>query len=211
MEGKSNFWYFIHVLSRAIFAGAFISIAGWGFLVNPIIGMFLFCVGLIAVIKYNAGLFTGSAGSLYSFSDFLWLLVVLFGNIVGCMTIALLAKVSPFELYNAAAQIVESRLSLGWLNCGLLSIGCGMLMSFAARFARRNNDISDWLPLLFAVPTFIFCGFPHCIADAFYTSVYLTETYTSLLPVKELICYYASIVVGNFVGCNVYRIFAPID
>lgn len=195
-----------NVLRKSAFAGMFIGIAGWGYLVNPVLGMFLFCVGLIGIIKYNLFLFTGSAGFIYEWQDVLLVLVCLFGNLIGCALIALLAQLSPYELYSASTQIVENRLHLGWLNCGLLSIGCGILMSFAAKFSRRNSDLSDWLPLLFAVPAFILCGFPHCVADAFYNLVYVFGTNTSVIPFKEILIYYSSIVIGNFIGCNCFRI-----
>ena len=195
-----------NVLKKSVFAGIFIGIAGWGYLVNPVLGMFLFCVGLIGIIKYNLFLFTGSAGFIYERKDVLLVIVCLFGNLIGCAILALLAQLSPYELYNASTQIVENRLSLDWLNCGLLSIGCGILMSFAAKFSRRNSDLSDWLPLLFAVPTFIICGFPHCVADAFYNLVYVFGAQTSVIPFKEILIYYSSIVIGNFIGCNCFRI-----
>lgn len=195
-----------NVLRKSVFAGMFIGIAGWGYLVNPVLGMFLFCVGLIGVIKYNLFLFTGSAGFIYEWKDALLIIVCLFGNLVGCSVLALLTQLSPYELYDVSAQIVEKRLQLGWFNCGMLSICCGILMSFAAKFSRRNSDLSDWLPLLFAVPTFILCGFPHCVADAFYNLIYICGTNTSLIQFKEILIYYSSIVIGNFIGCNCFRI-----
>ena len=200
-----------NVLRKSVFAGMFIGIAGWGYLVNPILGMFLFCVGLIGVIKYNLFLFTGSAGFIYEWKDVLLVIVCLFGNLVGCVVLALLAQLSPYELYNASVQIVESRLQSGWFNCGLFSIGCGILMSFAVRFAKFaevevHEHFSNWLPLLFAVPAFILCGFPHCVADAFYNLVYVFGTQTSIIPFKEILIYYSSIVIGNFIGCNCFRI-----
>ena len=73
---------FVNVLRKSVFAGMFIGIACWGYLVNPVLGVFLFCVGLIGVIKYNLFLFTGTAGFIYEWEE-AWLLVVcLFGNLV---------------------------------------------------------------------------------------------------------------------------------
>lgn len=200
-----------NLIRKSVFAGMFIGIAGWGYLVNPVLGMFLFCVGLIGVIKYNLFLFTGSAGFIYEWKDALLVIVCLFGNLIGCTAIALLAQLSPYELCNASTLIIESRLQSGWLNCGMLSIGCGILMSFAVRFAKFaevevHEHFSNWLPLLFAVPTFILCGFPHCVADAFYNLVYIFGTNTSVIPFKEILIYYSSIVIGNFIGCNCFRI-----
>ena len=195
---------FLPFMAESVFAGILIGIAGWGFLANPILGMFLFCVGLIAVVKYRARLYTGTAGFLTGWSDVLPLLLILLGNIIGCLAVAAVSLFSPLALPEAATKVITARLETGWLGTGLLAIGCGLLMSLAVDFGRKNRDFSDWLPLLFAVPAFILCGFPHCVADAFYCCVYLFNT--TDLGWGPLAAYYASIVLGNFVGCNLYRI-----
>ncbi len=188
----------------SLWAGILIAIAGWGFLANPVLGMFLFCVGLIAVVKYRAKLYTGTAGFLTSWKELLPLLLILLGNIIGCLLVAAVSLFSPLALPEAATKVITARLETGWLGTGLLAIGCGLLMSLAVDFARRNRDFSDWLPLLFAVPAFILCGFPHCVADAFYCCVYLLNA--TDISWGSLAAYYVSIVLGNFVGCNLYRI-----
>ena len=193
-------------LKSSLFAGVLIAIAGWGFLANPVLGMFLFCVGLIAVVKYQTRLYTGTAGFLSSWRDLPSLLLILLGNIAGCLAVASVALVSPLPLGEAAIKVISSRLAVGWWRTGLLAIGCGLLMSLAVDFARKNRDFSDWLPLLFAVPAFILCGFPHCVADAFYCCVYLFSA--SDIPWLSLAAYYGAIVLGNFIGCNIYRLFA---
>lgn len=192
-------------LKTSLFAGVLIAIAGWGFLANSVLGMFLFCVGLIAVVKYQTRLYTGTAGFLSSWRDLPSLLLILLGNIAGCLAVASVALVSPLPLGEAAIRVIYSRLEVGWWGTGLLAIGCGLLMSLAVDFARKNRDFSDWLPLLFAVPAFILCGFPHCVADAFYCCVYLFSA--SDIPWLSLAAYYGAIVLGNFIGCNIYRLF----
>ena len=192
-------------LKTSLFAGVLIAIAGWGFLANPVLGMFLFCVGLIAVVQYQTRLYTGTAGFLSSWRDLPSLLLILLGNIAGCLAVASVALVSPLPLGEAAIKVISSRLAVGWWGTGLLAIGCGLLMSLAVDFARKNRDFSDWLPLLFAVPAFILCGFPHCVADAFYCCVYLFSA--SDIPWLSLAAYYGAIVLGNFIGCNIYRLF----
>lgn len=192
-------------LLSSLWAGILIAIAGWGFLANPVLGMFLFCVGLIAVVKYRAKLYTGTAGFLTSWKELLPLLLILLGNIIGCLAVASVSLFSPLALPEAATKVITARLETGWLGTGFLAIGCGLLMSLAVDFARRNRDFSDWLPLLFAVPAFILCGFPHCVADAFYCCVYLLNA--TDISWGPLLAYYVSIVLGNFVGCNLYRLF----
>jgi formate/nitrite transporter FocA (FNT family) len=76
-------------------------------------------------------------------------------------------------------------------------------MTTAVNFAKQGETIKQWLPLLLGVPLFILCGFPHCIADAFY---YLTCPFELLLQNKGIILLnYLCIVLGNFIGCNLYR------
>ena len=166
-------------LKTSLFAGVLIAIAGWGFLANPVLGMFLFCVGLIAVVKYQTRLYTGTAGFLSSWRDLPSLLLILLGNIAGCLAVASVALVSPLPLGEAAIKVISSRLAVGWWRTGLLAIGCGLLMSLAVDFARKNRDFSDW---------------------------YLFSA--SDIPWLSLAAYYGAIVLGNFIGCNIYRLFA---
>ena len=190
------------IFKSSIMAGICIGIAGFGYLaIGGIFGSIVFAFGLIAVVSYALKLYTGTAGFIELPEKTGELLLILCGNIVGCLLVAMLARVSPMDIQGMAQHVLESRLSNGWLNCGLLAIGCGFIMSTAVNFARRLN----WLPLLFGVPMFIICGFPHSIADAFY---YLATPFSFLQDnILKIIPLYVSIVVGNFIGCNLYKVF----
>ena len=199
LSGKQIFL----LISRSVFAGVCIGIAGWGFLADKTIGMFLFIFGLATVVSYKAKLFTGMAGYVGSKRDFWELILCIFpGNIVGCLFIALMTRFTPLPLHEAASVVLQSRLSVGPLGCGILAIGCGILMTSAVNFAKKGKEFGYWVPLLFAVPLFIHCGFPHCIADAFY---YLTALDFIQDNPSVLGCYAAS-VFGNFIGCNIPRL-----
>ncbi len=187
------------ILKSSFLAGICIGIAGFGYLITGgLAGAVLFGFGLLAVVNYKLKLYTGTAGFIKK-NEVGMLLLVLFGNILGCLAMGLLARLSPLGLQESAQKILSARLAIGPVRAGLLAIGCGFLMTTAVTFARKDK----WLPLLFAVPTFIVCGFPHCVADAFY---YLC------VPVSfwaenfiNIIVLYVCIVLGNFVGCNFYR------
>lgn len=88
---------------------------------------------------------------------------------------------------------------MGPLKGFVLAIGCGFIMTTAVTFARQGKN----LPLFFGVPLFIMCGFPHCVADAFYYCCASADYITS--NIGAIIAFYLSIVAGNFVGCNLYR------
>ena len=131
------------------------------------------------------------------------LLFILVANIVGCLLVSLLTRMSPLDLGASAQKILESRLAIGPLRAGLLAIGCGFIMTTVVTFAREGKPLA----LLFGVPLFINCGFPHCLADAFY---YMTvPTSYTLEHITDVAVLYPCLVVGNFIGCNFYRFVAP--
>ena len=72
--------------------------------------------------------------------------------------------------------------------------------------AVQGTDKGRWLPLLFGIPAFILCGFPHCIADAFYIASLPLDYITA--HAVDLSAFYCAIVAGNFLGCNAYRLTA---
>ena len=186
----------IAILRSAIIAGICISI---GCVVNlrvgGVAGAVLFAFGLLAVVHYKIKLYTGTAGFIRSHGDWSMLGTVLLGNIMGCALTALACSYAQPDILPPDLAIVQSRLAKGPFACFLLAIGCGFIMTTAVQFGREGK----FLPLLFGVPVFILCGFAHSVADAFY-----------FLAVPELYCIdllivYLAEVLGNFVGCNLYR------
>ena len=187
------------ILRSSFLAGVCIGIAGYGYLAEKsIVGAVLFAFGLLTVVHYALRLYTGTAGFIKR-GEVGRLLLILFGNIIGCLAVALMLRCSPMPLQDTAQGILEGRLAVGPLRGGVLAIGCGFIMTTAVTFARQGK----MLPLLFGVPLFIMCGFPHCVADAFY---YLCVPVDFLMAnLADILMFYVSIVIGNFVGCNLYR------
>ena len=189
-----------NLIRSAIMAGICIGIAGFGYLaVGGIVGAVTFAFGLLAVVHYRLKLYTGTAG-FFAKGELLQLCTILAMNIVGCLLVALMARMSPMPLQDAAQHILEGRLNAGIVQSGVLAIGCGFIMTTAVKWGREGK----FLPLLFGVPLFIICGFPHCIADAFYYLCVPVEYLTA--NAGQVLLLYASIVLGNFIGCNLYRL-----
>lgn len=184
-------------------AGFTIGLAGFGYLtVGGVPGAVVFAFGLLTVIAYGLKLFTGTAGFIGK-DEFPSLLLILLGNVTGCLTVALLTRLSPNDLQSVAQTIMQGRIANGAIRSGMLAIGCGFIMTTSVTFAREKN----YLPLLFGVPLFIFCGFPHCLVDAFY--ILTTPFYFLKSNLTDLLAVYGCVVAGNFIGCNLYRIILP--
>ena len=186
------------ILPLVILAGICISI---GCVVNlrvgGVAGAVLFAFGLTTVVYYGLKLYTGTAGFIRMKGDWLMLCVVLLGNIIGCLLTAWMIAYAQPDCVEPASKILAGRLAKGPLACFLLAIGCGFIMTTAVEFARKGK----MLTLLLGVPVFILCGFAHSIADAFY---FLVSPSEQVLQASVLIVY-VSEVLGNFVGCNLYR------
>lgn len=197
----------IKLLRSSIFAGIAIGTAGFGFLASGVqteaygslVGAVLFSFGLLTVVGYKLKLYTGTAGFILK-NEVGSLFLILLGNIIGCFLVSMLARITPLAVQDAAQNILELRLRTGALRCGLLGIGCGFIMTTAVQFARQKQ----YLPLLFGVPLFIVCGFTHCVADAFYYLCVPVAFWKA--NALHILAVYACIVLGNLVGCNLYRI-----
>lgn len=197
----------IRLLRSSIFAGIAIGTAGFGFLASGVqsdtygslAGAVLFSFGLLTVVGYKLKLYTGTAGFIMK-NEIGNLFLILLGNIAGCFLMAMLSRVSPMDIQAAAQNILEARLRTGALRCGFLGIGCGFIMTTAVQFARQKQ----YLPLLFGVPLFIMCGFTHCVADAFYYLCVPLAFWKA--HALQILAVYACIVIGNLIGCNLYRI-----
>lgn len=192
-----------NTLRSAFMSGICIGIAGFGFLSlkadgHYLAGCIIFAFALLAVVNYKLALYTGTAGFIRK-HEFGYLGLVLLGNIIGCATLSLLTRLTPLPIQESAQALLQARLDLGIVNGSILSLACGFIMTTAVTFARQGK----MLLLLFGVPLFIVCGFPHCIADAFFYSCVPMDFWAA--HVWEILPFYASIVVGNFLGCNFYR------
>ena len=188
----------------SMLAGLCISI---GCIVNLMVGggipgAVLFTFGLITVVHYKYSLYTGTAGFVKNWKDIFTLFwFILLGNWLGCYLTACVATYAIPDLVEKANTIVIARSQVDIWQAFIRAIFCGFLMTTAVKFARENK----WLPLVFAVPVFILAGFYHSIADAFYLCA------SDYLEVKNEIAAivhqnWGMTILGNFVGCNLYRL-----
>lgn len=180
------------IFIRSILAGICIGLGGAIFLkLSGIIGAIMFSFGLLTIVHFKLPLYTGTAGFIQTnkLKEWLNMLVILIGNIIGCFLLSFL------NIHNIdGTNIINSRIDGGILNALLMGIGCGLIMTLIVKAARDKNIIL----ILFGIPLFILLGFYHSIADAFYFAV--SNMNFEYLPI------YFIIVLGNFIGCNIPRI-----
>ena len=160
---------------------------------SGVIGAVMFTFGLLTVVHFKLPLYTGTAGfiELNKASEYYKMIIILFGNILGCILLSYM-NIKGVD----GSTIIQSRLDTTYLQCLLNAIGCGLIMTLIVKGGRDKN----WLLILFGIPLFILLGFYHSIADAFYTMVVSDEMKNMFFG------RYWTIVLGNFIGCNIPRL-----
>lgn len=184
------------IFIRSILAGICIGLGGAIFIkLGGVIGACMFAFGLLTVVHFKLPLYTGTAGfiELDKFTEYTKMLHILLGNIIGCI---ILAQIFDPAQYDGSA-IIQNRIDTGYVQSFLNAIGCGLIMTLIVQGGRDKN----LLLILFGIPVFILLGFYHSIADAFYMMV------TPMDLRNEYFVTYWIIVLGNFVGCNIPRLF----
>lgn len=175
---------------NSILAGILIAIGAIAYLsAGGVAGAFLFSIGLIAVLAYEANLFTGKVGLLAS-REITWmeLVPIWMGNFFGAWIAAIGMRIAKPELVPIAREIVEVRLENGFMANLVLGIFCGLLVYIAV-------NARSWAITVLAVAAFVAAGFEHCVADAFYLNLGTADAFDlwPLVPVS----------LGNAVGANI--------
>ncbi len=187
----------------AVLAGLCIGLGGTVCLSveNPVVGAFLFAIGLLTICSFAFNLFTGKVGyALDNPPAYIGTLAVIWlGNLVGTCLMALLirfTRVYP-ALSEKAAGMVETKLSDNLVSILLLAIGCGMCMYIAVQSYKTREGILQFAFVVLPVMVFILCKFEHCIANMYYFA--LAGNFTSAALPKTLL-YLLVMTVGNAIG-----------
>lgn len=193
----------ISFLSDSVLAGLMIGVGGVVSLSsdNRYIGAVLFSLGLLTIIHFKFGLYTGKVGNIArnGVKFIPEVAVTLLGNGIGTFLAAVLIRLTRIAppLVEKAQATVQTKTSDSIVSMFILGIFCGMLMFIAVDGYRKCKENSDstagFMIVAFPVIVFIISGFNHCIADMFY--IFLAGEYT-----LSALGYFVTGVLGNAVG-----------
>lgn len=155
---------------KSISAGICIGIGSTVYLScnNPIVGAFLFSIGLLTICSYSLELYTGKIGYIIENHNALDCLLVWLGNLSGCILAVVPLRITKPAIALSATEIIHNKPDnfFTLIVCGFF---CGMIMFIAVdNYKRNKNALGKYLPLLFGIPTFILCGYEHSIANMCY-------------------------------------------
>ena len=183
---------------RAILAGIMIAIGGCVFIGCTDrgvgwVGAILFSVGLMTVFQFGLDLYTGKVGyALENKPSFVIdLLIMILGNLVGCIIIGYMMPSATAETFiNARLENVD------YLRVLFKGILCGILMFIAADIYKKRNS---FVGAFICVPVFILSGFEHSIADMFY---FMSAGFHGLDIAfsMDAVLFILVVIVGNAIG-----------
>lgn len=189
-------------LVKSIMAGIILGFVGFFYLnilnINNIIAAFLFSIGLIAICLFNYKLFTGLCGDINK-NNFIFLLCVLIGNLIGTFSVGAISAPSP-AIQDNVYTIIKNVNNMDMSDVLLRSIGCGVLMYIAVSGYKYTNTNKN-LCIILCIPTFILSGCLHSIALSYYYAVAIFGNIieVSILKLVVVIC-------GNVIGSKLLAI-----
>lgn len=180
---------------NGISAGLMVSIGCAVFLAceNKVVGAVLFTVALLVICFRGYSLYTGKIGFIpfsHKKEDFSVLLLGLLGNAIGMITFGLLISVALPNLKEKAIVICSAKLTQTWYQTIIRGLFCGVLMFIAVYVYKENKSI---VAIIFAIPTFILCGFEHSVADIGYFAIANTFSF-------DVVLFIILVVIGNTIG-----------
>lgn len=145
------------MLVDAILAGIVISFGTIADMYNPgPIGALLYSITVLSCVYYELDLFVGRAGLLTAKgTDFIELLLILLGNLIGAMFIGTAFFLIPnygLQYMEYAESILDTHMSYGIDGLFLISIFCGMVMyAGIMAYEKTKNWILLCLPIVMVV------------------------------------------------------------
>ncbi|RZA34022.1 MAG: formate/nitrite transporter family protein [Lysobacteraceae bacterium] len=190
-----------------------------GFAARQVLGGGVFSVGLIMVVVAGAELFTGNnllvmarAHGLISTSQVLrnWT-IVLFGNLVGAIGLAVLVYLAGHAAMNDGAvgqaylSVAAGKAALPFWNAFFRGVLCNALVCLGIWMSMAGRSVVDKvIVLVFPISAFIAAGFEHSVANLYFFSMALL-----LAPAPDaamaagMAHNLAAVVLGNAVGGGV--------
>lgn len=176
--------------NKAILAGAAIAIGAMLYLtVGGVAGAIGFTIGLYLVLWYGLNLYTGKVGHASSWKDWLNLLFMLIGNIIGTLLVVMILP------HPAAIAAITAKLTVPLWIVFLKAVVCGILIYAGVDQYKKGHR---YAPII-AVPAFILCGAEHCIADFCFFVAAGAIMPTTFIP------FILIVILGNSIGSLLFR------
>ena len=150
--------------------------------VGPILGPFIFAIGILSILHLKLHLFTGKIPYISNYKEIPGIVATLIGNMVGCSIMWLFPS-------DTAVSIMNEKLNESLWLIFIEAILCNMLIYIAVESYKKQ----DILTIILAIATFILAGFEHSIANMCY--IISARVFT-----LEVLIFITIVILGNAIG-----------
>lgn len=180
MKTKEVFFTLLSGFAAGLFIGlgGFLNVLSITYLgdAGKVVGALVFSIGLILVCFCQVKLYTGRIGYVLEKSEngkiykFLDLLLMFVGNIIGASLVGVIASLIGGDGFkDIVIGIVSKKTHFEAYDVIIRSILCGVMVYLSvALFKKAQNEVAKLILVAIPVFVFVFLGFEHCIANAFY-------------------------------------------
>lgn len=161
---------------------------------NKTLGALLFSFGLLTVVVQGFYLYTGKIGFVEKFHELFDMLIVVAGNFVGTLLMALIVMAAGLPL--DCSGMVRTKLDNSIGSVFFLSVLCGVMMYLAIDNYNKDRHI---VFIIAPVMIFILARFEHSVANMFYFN--LAGQYSF-----KAVGYLLLMVVGNGIGAKLFSL-----
>lgn len=195
IKTPKGYW---NTLIKSITAGALIGIGATVYLscANKVVGAFLFAIGLVSICTFGQSLFTGQIGYVFENKNYLSVLLVWFGNLIGTVACVLPIRYAKPDFVASASEMLAKKAALNIPTLLICGFFCGMIMFIAVESYKKSGT---YLGILMGVPVFILCGFEHSIANMCYFA-FAVSSLQNLLDAAKILFFVS---VANSLGAIV--------
>lgn len=166
---------------------------------------FIFFFGLISIIYLEAKLFTGlivkkTREIIYKENNIMNIFKELFktyiGNIIGIFIIFLMFKLTNNSSSDIMTNVAETKIQNDYLQIFINSILCNIMVCLAVILSSKSkSDFGKIFLILMCLIPMVFCGFEHCIANAFIFMVSINMNNFLNIMIHMIL-----VTIGNIIG-----------
>lgn len=152
---------------------------------DPIVGAFLFSIGLFYICSQGMYLFTGKIGNINK-DNYREMILIWIFNFIGCAIICLPLRFVIPNLHVESVNLLARKVTYSWYKIAVLSFCCGIIMYLAVDISNKYmSGTIKTFSVVIGVMVFILSGFEHSIANMAY-SIFFVRDYTLLFCIKMI-------------------------
>ena len=188
----------------SVISGIYVSLGALTYLIipNKMVGTMFFALGILLVLNFNKRLVTRVTPLSTISDEYNWvdILIALGGNILGSIFTGLIVSFTRMvpKIQESIIELGNVKMNDSSISLLIMGILCGIFVGYAVLLSKKyeRGSFAQIFYVWLFVTAFVFCGFDHIVANAFYFSAYGFISSFSVAMIMPMIV----VTIGNIIG-----------